>query len=132
MAVDGAGGEDAAVASDDLGARADDQRGVDPGHRVGVTGLTDAHDAAVADAHIGLHHTPVVEDERPGDDHIGCALGAGAARLPHRFADHLAATEYGFVAADAQVAFHLDLQVGVGQAHPVARGGPEQLPVARA
>ena len=42
--------------------RADHQRRVDAVHRVGVAGLADADDAAVADADVGLHDAPVVED----------------------------------------------------------------------
>ena len=62
VAVDGAGGEDRAVAGEDLGRRADDERRVDAVHRVGVAGLADADDAPVADADVGLDDAPVVED----------------------------------------------------------------------
>ena len=68
VAVDPAGGEDAALAGDDLGAGADDD--VDVGLDVGVAGLADGGDAAVAQAHIGLDDAPVVEDEGVGDDGV--------------------------------------------------------------
>ena len=122
VAVDAAGGEDLAVAGEDLGRRADHERGVDAVHRVGVAGLADADDAAVAHADVGLHHAPVVEDHRAGDHEVGRALGTRRGRLAHRLADDLAAAEHGFVAAGAVIDLDLDEQVGVGQADAVARG----------
>ena len=50
--VDAAGGEDLALAGDDLGARADDD--VDAGLDVGIAGLADGGDAAVPEADVGL------------------------------------------------------------------------------
>jgi hypothetical protein len=82
VAVDGAGGEDLAVAGDDLGGRTDHQVGVHAVHRVGVAGLADADDAAVAHADVGLDDAPVVEDDRAGDDQVGRAVGAGAPDWP--------------------------------------------------
>ena len=101
VAVDRAGGEDPAVAGDDLGGRADHQVGVDAVHGVGVAGLAERDDAAVADADVGLDDAPVVEHDRAGDDRVGGALGAGRPRLAHRLADHLAAAEDRLVAAGA-------------------------------
>ena len=104
VAVDRAGGEDLAVAGDDLGARADDQVGVDAVHGVGVAGLAERDDPAVADADVGLDDAPVVEHHRAGDDSVRGALGAGGAALAHRLADHLAAAEHHLVAGPARAA----------------------------
>ena len=134
VAVDGAGGEDAAVAGDDLGGRADDQPRVDAVHRVGVAGLAEGDDAAVPDADVGLDDAPVVEHHGAGDDQVERTLGAGGDALPHRLADDLAAAEDDLVAAvraAAAVLGHLDEQVGVGQPDPVAGGRAEQRGVAR-
>ena len=60
--VDAARGEDAALAGDDLGARADHD--VDAGLHVGVAGLADAANAPVLDADVRLDDAPVVEDRR--------------------------------------------------------------------
>ena len=76
MGVDAAGGDDAALAGDDLGARADHD--VDAGLDVGVAGLADAGDAAVPDADIGLDDAPMVEDDGVGDDGVDRALGAAS------------------------------------------------------
>lgn len=133
MGVDGTGGDDLPVAGDDLGLGADDQCGVDPVHGVGVAGLADAADPAVADAEVGLDDAPVVEDDDPGDHGVGSALGPGGAGLPHGFADHLAAAEDGLVAgppgAAAEVLLDLDEEVGVGEPDPVTCGRPEEVGV---
>src|SRR3981189_483594 len=73
MRVDAAGGHDAALAGDHLGARADHD--IDAGLDVGVAGLADAADPAVADADIGFDDAPMVEDHGIGDDRIDGALG---------------------------------------------------------
>ena len=100
--------------------RTDDERRVDAVHRVGVAGLADADDAAVADADVGLDDAPVVEDHRAGDHEVGRALGAGRRRLAHRLADDLAAAEHGLVAAGAAVLGRPRSEVGVGEADAVA------------
>jgi hypothetical protein len=84
--VDAAGGDDAALARDDLGARTDHD-----GHarlHVGVAGLADAADPPVLDADVRLHDAPVVEDERVGDHGVR-RLRANTLALPHAVADHL-------------------------------------------
>src|ERR1700731_2929229 len=60
VAVDAAGRDDLALAGDDLSARADDD--VDTGLDVGVAGLADAADAAIADRDIGFDDAPMIED----------------------------------------------------------------------
>ncbi len=49
--------------------------------------------------------------------------------LAHAVADHLAAAELRLVAGHGEVAFDLDEEVGVGEAHPVARGRPVEVGV---
>ena len=75
MRVDAAGGQDAALAGDRLGAGADDD--VDAGLHVRVAGLADGGDAAVLDADIGLDDAPVVEDQRVGDHRVDSAVARG-------------------------------------------------------
>ena len=104
VAVDAAGGEDLAVARQHLGAGPDDQVRVDAVHRVGVAGLAERDDPAVADADVGLDDAPVVEDDGAGDDQVGSALGAGRPALAHRLADHLAAAEHRLLAGPAGTA----------------------------
>ena len=130
VAVDAAGGEDLAVAGQDLRRRADDECRVDAVHRVGVAGLAQRDDASVADADVGLDDAPVIEDERARDHEVGGTLGAGRARLPHRFAHDLAAAEHDLVAAGTTILFHLDPEIGVGQPNAVARGRSVQADVA--
>src|SRR6266851_7586513 len=112
-----AGGNDAAFAGDRLGSRPDDD--VDPGLNVGIAGLADAADPAVADADIGFDDAPVVEDHGIGDDGIDRTLGAGRLPLPHAVADHLAAAELDLLAIDRAVALDLDDELGIGQPQPI-------------
>ncbi len=121
--VDAAGGDDAALAGDRLGARPDHD--IDAGLDVGVAGLADAADAAVADADIGFDDAPMVEDHGVGDDGVDGALGAGRLPLPHPVADHLAAAELDLLAIDRAVALDLDDEVGIGEPQPVAGGRAE-------
>ncbi len=126
MGVDAAGGEDAALAGDGLGAGTDDD--VHARLHVGVAGLADAGDAPVLDADVGLDDAPVIEDQGVGDDRVH-HLGAGALALAHAVADHLAAAELHLLAVDRAVVLDLDPQLGVAEAHPVAHRGPVHLRV---
>ena len=62
------GGEDQALAGDDLGGDAHDHPRRHAGHHVRVAGLADAGDAPVLDADVRLVDAGVVDDERVGDD----------------------------------------------------------------
>src|SRR6202034_188962 len=64
--VEAAGGEDAAFARDHVGTRSDDDG--DAGLYVGIAGLADRGDPAVLDADVRLDDSPMVENERVGDD----------------------------------------------------------------
>jgi hypothetical protein len=101
VAVDAAGGDDHALAGNDLGARADDD--VHARLHIGVAGLADGRDAAALDADVGLDDAPVVDDQRIGDHAVG-ARGAGAVdalALAHAVADGLAAAELDLFAVAA-------------------------------
>ena len=73
--VDRAGGDDHPLAGDDLGARADDD--VHARLHVGVAGLADGGDAAAAQADVGFHDAPVVDDHRVGDHAVDRVLRPG-------------------------------------------------------
>jgi hypothetical protein len=42
--------------------------------RVRIAGLADFHDAAVANADVGLHDAPMIDDQRVGDHQIQRAV----------------------------------------------------------
>ena len=111
--VDAAGGDDAALAGDRFGPRADHD--VHAGLDIGVAGFADPADAAVADADIGFDDAPIVEDHGIGDDRVDGAVGAGRLPLPHAVADDLAAAEFDLFAIDRAVALDLDDEFGVGE-----------------
>src|SRR6202043_887919 len=75
----------------------------------------------------GLDDTPVIDDQRIGDDGIGRALPVGDLGLTHAVADHLAAAELHLLAIDGEILFDLDDEVSVCQTHPIAGRGPEHV-----
>ena len=79
VGVEAAGGEDLALAGDDLGAGADDDR--DARLDVRVAGLADAGDAAVLQADVGLDDAPMVDDQRVGDDGVDRAAAPASTWL---------------------------------------------------
>jgi len=94
---------------------------------VGIAGLADGADHAFLIATIGLDDAPVVNNERIGDDGVGCALLVGDLRLTHAVADHLAAAEFYFLAVGGEILLDLDDEISVGKPHPVAGGRPEHV-----
>jgi hypothetical protein len=82
---------------------------------------------AFLDRDVSFHDTPVIDDQRIGDDGIGRALLVGDLRLPHAVTDHLAAAELHLLAIGGKILFDLDDEIGVGQPHPVAGGGAEHV-----
>ena len=120
VGVDAAGGEDLALAGDDVGARPDLQLRVHAVGDVGVAAAAERDDPAVPDADVGPDDAPVVEHDRVGDDRVQRTVGAGGAALGHRLADRLAAAEDRLLAAEGEVLLDLDPQVGVTEPDLVA------------
>ena len=106
--------------------------GIDAVHRVGVAGLADADDAAVAHADVGLDHAPVVEDQRAGDDQIGRALPAARCGRDWPIDSRITLPPPNTASSPPahRSSLDLDQQVGVGQADAVAGGRAVQPPVA--
>jgi hypothetical protein len=112
----GTGGEDLALAGDDLGPRSDED--VDPRLGIRVAGLADPDDAAVLDPDIGLDDPPMIQNQGIGDDQVDHLVGLALA-LAHAVADDLAAAELHLVAVVGTVLLDLDEELGVAQAHAV-------------
>ena len=124
VGVDATGGNDQALAGDDLGGGTDDYR-----HRrldVRIAGLAYGLYAPMLDADVGLDDAPMIDNECIGDDGVG-DLRRGALALAHAVAYHLAAAELDFFAIDAEILFHFQPQSGIRQAHAVAGGGSKHL-----
>jgi hypothetical protein len=130
MRVETACGDDLAFARDHLGAGADDD--VDTGLDVGIACLADRGDAPASEPDIGLHDSPMVEDEGVGDHRVDRAFGARRLRLAHAVADHLAAAELHLLAIGGEILLDLDDELRVGEADAVAGRGTEHLGVMRA
>src|SRR5260370_37617336 len=69
---------------------------------------------------MGLHISPVIENEGVGDDRINGALAAGTWGLTHAIADDFPASELHLLAICREVLLHLDDEVGIREAHLVA------------
>ena len=123
VAVDPAGGEDLAVAGDDLGPRPDHQVRVHAVHGVRVAGLAERHDPAVPDADVGLDDAPVVEHDRAGDHQCPARPRRGWRSdwpIDSRITLPPPKTASSPAAGPPAVLLDLDQQVGVGQPDPVA------------
>src|SRR5439155_1575656 len=119
--VEPAGGDDLPLTGDHLRPGPDDHPRRHAGHEVGIAGLADADDAPLAEAEVGLHDAPVIDDHRVRDHHVEDAVGPGRARrLPHAIADHLAAAELRLLAGHGQIALDADEELGVGEPHAIA------------
>src|SRR5262245_15035900 len=125
MGVDATGSDDAAFPGDHFGTRTDNYG--DVRLHIGIASLAYGGNAAVLDGDIGLHDPPVIDDQRVGDDGVDCALAAGTLRLSHAVADHFPASELHLLAIDREILLHLDDEVGIREAHPVAHRGAEHL-----
>ena len=128
--INAAGSEDLALTRDDLGAGTDDD--IDARLHVGIAGLADFEDAAVLDGDVCLHDPPMIDNQRIGNNGIHRPLRLGELRLPHPVANDLAAAEFHFLTVDRQVAFDLDNQIGIGEAHAIPGGGAEHVRISGA
>src|SRR5262249_17137889 len=123
--VDAAGCDDLPFAGDDLGAWADDDR--DVLLDIGISGLANRRDPSAPDADVGLHDSPVIDDQRIRDHGVDRAVGSSALRLPHAVANDLPAAEFHFLTVRREVSLDLDDEVGIGETNPVADGRAEHL-----
>src|SRR6266436_1415804 len=118
MHVDAAGRHNLALARDHFGPRSDDDVDVRP--HIGIASFAYGGNTTVRDADVGLPDSPVIENQRVGDDRINGALAAGALRLAHAIADDFPSSELHLLTVGCEVLFHLDDQVGIREAYLVA------------
>src|SRR3982074_3433388 len=123
VAVEASRGEDFALARDNVGAGTDDDghAGLD----VRIAGLADGADIAFLDGDIGLYDSPMIDNQRIGDDGIGRPLLVGDLGLAHAVTDHLAAGEFQLLAVDVEILLPPDEEASIGPPHPIACRGPE-------
>ena len=127
--VDAARGDDHAFAGDDLGAGADHD--VDAGLHVRVACLAELRDPAVLDRDVALDDAPPVDHERVGDHRVRHVLRQALA-LSHAVAYDLAAAELDLFAVRREITLDLDDEIGVGEAHAIARASGRTSPHRRA
>src|SRR5258708_27902997 len=90
MRVDATGGDNPTFAGDRLGSRPDDY--VDVRLHIGIAGFAYGGNTPVLDADIGFDNSPVIENERVGDDRINRALAPGTPRPTPPLAGDLSAS----------------------------------------
>lgn len=127
MRIDAAGCDDTAFSRNRFRAGTDLHAGRDVGHEVGISGMTDADDAAVLDTDIGLDDSGVVENERTRNHGVQLAAAArGSSGLPHPVTNGLAAAEDRFLSGDDPILFDLDDEVRVAESDTITDRGPVQ------
>src|SRR5262249_8199641 len=82
--------------------------------------FADSGNPTIPSADIGLHNSPVIENQCVGYHRVHRTIVAGTLRLTHTVADDLPASEFHFLAVGGEVLLHLDDEVRVGKAHLVA------------
>src|ERR1700694_2773474 len=95
----------------DFGCGSDDQPGIDSVHRIRISRLADFHDAPVFDPNVALYYSPMIYDQRVGDDEVQSAWRVFALRftaLAHAVANDFAAAEGDLVAVNSKVLFDLN------------------------
>src|SRR6202007_78573 len=81
------------------------------------------------DGNVGLHNSPVIENQCVGDDCIYRTFGTRPLGLPHSIANDFAASKFPLFPILRKILFNLDHKVGIRQAHFVANGWAEHLRV---
>src|SRR5258707_9050236 len=114
MRVDAAGGDNPAFAGDRLGSRSDDY--VDVRLHIGIAGFAYGGNTPVLDADIGFDNSPVIENERVGNDRINRALAAGTLRLTPALAGDFSAPAPHPPPLDREVPLHPPDEGGIRRA----------------
>src|SRR4029450_8988158 len=97
--------EDPVFPGDDFRGRTDLQARRDTVLNIGVAGFADRRDAAIANADVRLHNSPMIEDDRICDDEVRRARRTGGLRLPLTVTNDLAAAEHDLIAVASKVLF---------------------------
>src|SRR5262244_2882481 len=116
--VDAAGSNNLAFPGDHFCSRSNNN--VDARLHIGIASFADSDDPTVLQADIGLHNSPVIENQCVGYHRVDRAIAARTLRLTHTVTDDLPASEFHFLAVGGEVLLHLDDEVRVGKAHLVA------------
>ena len=91
-----------------------------PFHQIRIARFSDPDDPSIANADVGLHHAPPVEDDRVRDHEIqGPARPRGPWRHAHPVADDLSAAELGFISRHREIPLNLNQQLRIRQPDPI-------------
>src|SRR5689334_16475197 len=118
MHIDAAGSHNLAFARNHFGSGSNNY--VDVRLHIGIAGFAYGGNTTVRNADVGLHNSPVIENQRVCDDRINGTLAAGTLRLAHAITDDFPASELHLLTIGREVLLHLDDQVGIGETYLVA------------
>src|SRR5215510_15215125 len=116
--VDPTGSNNLAFPGDHFCSRSNDN--VDARLHIRIASFADSGDPTILHADIGLHISPVIENQSVGYHCVHRSIAARTLRLTHPVTDDLPASEFHFFSVGCEVLLHLDDEVRVGKAHPVA------------
>ena len=121
--INAAGGHNLPFARNHLGSRTNHHPRCNAGHHIRVAGFPDANDPSAANADIGLDNSPMIQNDRAGDDQVEGFVGGGrAGGLPHSVSYDLSAAKFCFFAVYGKIAFNFNKKVSVREPYPVAGG----------
>src|SRR6266852_5568843 len=125
MRVDAAGGDNVTFTGDHLGSRTDNN--VDVRLDVRIAGFAYGGNTSFLNADVGLHNSPVIENQGVSDDGINRALAARTLRLAHAVANDFPTSELHLLAVHSEILLHLDDKIGICKAHLVTNGWAKHL-----
>jgi hypothetical protein len=127
MRIDPAGSDNVALAGDHFSSRSNNN--VHIRLHIGIAGFRNRGNPAILDRNIGLHNSPVIENECIGDDCIDRTFAPRPLRLPHAVANDFSASKFHFFPILRKILFSLDHKIGIRKAHFVANRWAEHLRV---
>src|SRR5215469_14240395 len=111
MHVDTAGGDDLPFAGDHLRSHSDNY--VDIRLHIRISSFAYGGYPAVINSNVGFHNSPVIKNQRVGNDGIHGALAVGSLRLTHAVTDDFPTSELHFLAIDRKILLNFDDEVGI-------------------
>src|SRR5215472_11540189 len=130
MHVNAAGRDDLTFARDHFGSRPNNY--VHVRLHIRIAGFPDGSNTPVLNGDVGFYNSPVIQDQRIGDDRINGALTASALRLAHTVADDFSTAELYLFTINCEVLLRFNGKVSIREAHLVPDGRSKHLRVCRA
>jgi len=125
--VNAASRQNQPFARNGLRAGAEHKRRCNAIHNIRVAGFSDTADFAVLDADIRFINAGAVNDQNVCNHGIRTFPIGHTARLSHAVTQGFSSAEFGFIAVNGKVLFHLDNQRSIRKPDPIACGRAEHI-----